>query len=167
MEYQRVSETYGRPTFSGYTPPGEDIELIRSPQNNNLSPTLYPHDPKRPDIYQNLQESAPYYNNQSQQNLAQPESDPPCKLTPWRAGFFKRFPVGGFGALLVSFLCIVGPIIVLILSNQQPVTDWKVQPTVILAIFSAIFNLAIVYALSQGAEISWWYVLYTRSDFLL
>jgi hypothetical protein len=64
--------------------------------------------------------------------------------------------------LILSFLSVVAAIAVLIRSNKQPVTEWKVTPPVILAILSVIFNSTLAFALSQGARISWWYVPATR-----
>lgn len=159
MDYQQYTRTNGPASpYSGNTTPGENIELIRPPQSNMPSPASYPHDPKGPVIYQNAQEAAPYYDNYSQHDLVRPEADPPCKSTPWKPGILRQFPFTGFGALLLSFLCMVGALAVLITSNQKPVADWKVQPTVILAILSAVFNFSLAFALSRGVGISWWYV---------
>lgn len=164
MDFRRDARMNDPPSayHSGYNTPTtrEDIELVRSPPpNDTLSPRPYPEYPKNPAGYQNVQETAPYYGHPSQQNLVRSELDPPCEPTPWRPGFFRQFPWLGFGALIFSFLCMVGAMVVLVSSNQKPVTSWKVQPTVILAILSAFFSSTLAYALAQGARISWWYVL--------
>jgi len=143
--------------YSGHSTPREDIELIRSPPSDTLSPRLYAAYSKDA-AYERVQDAAPYYGNNSQQNLVQPELDPPCEPTPWRSGFFRRCPWLGLGALILSSLCMAGAVGVLVVSNGKAVTLWKVQPTVILAILSAVFNSSLGFALSQGAGISWWCV---------
>jgi hypothetical protein len=151
----RISGPYS--PVSGHTTPRENIELVQSPQNP-LSPTPYKGYPENPAVYHNIEEFVPYPGHHSQQSLVQQEPDPPCEPTPWRPGFWKRFPWLGVVGLILCFLCIGGAIIVLHSSNQQPVNGSKVEPTVILAILTAVFNLALALALSQGARISWWYV---------
>jgi hypothetical protein len=47
-------------------------------------------------------------------------------------------------------------VLVLALSNDQHIDRWRVQPTVYLAIASAVANIALHLALSQGVTIAWW-----------
>ncbi|KAE9364987.1 hypothetical protein N431DRAFT_446700 [Stipitochalara longipes BDJ] len=74
----------------------------------------------------------------------------------WAPGFLKRFPWIGAGALIISVACMISSIVVIKISDGQPVADWNVQPTVYLAIFSAILGLALQAAHAQGAIIAWW-----------
>jgi hypothetical protein len=62
----------------------------------------------------------------------------------------------GIGALILVLACTAGCIVVLISSNGKPLKAWKVQPTVLLALFSAIANTALAFALTQGVALSWW-----------
>ena len=45
---------------------------------------------------------------------------------------------------------------ILILSNGQPIAKWSIQPTVYLAIASAVTNILIHFALAEGVSIAWW-----------
>jgi hypothetical protein len=73
-----------------------------------------------------------------------------CHSCPW------KFPVLGIGALLLVSACLVGCIIILVMSNGQSVSAWKLQPNVMLAIFSAVSNSALAFALTEGITLSWW-----------
>ena len=53
----------------------------------------------------------------------------------------------------LSFGACVG---VLVLSDGSPVESWIVSPSVLLAIFVAIFNASLRYCLAEGINISWW-----------
>ena len=44
----------------------------------------------------------------------------------------------------------------LLLSNGRPVASWRVQPTVLLAIFTAVANSVLAFALAEGVALSWW-----------
>jgi hypothetical protein len=143
--------------YSGYSIPREEIELLQSPHSNTHSPRPYLEENKNQIPHQYLQEPVPHYATSSEQDLVHPGLGPACKPTPWRPGFFTRFPWLGFAALILSLMCMAGGLFVLVSSNQQPVTSWTLQPTVILAILSAVFNASLAFALAQGAEISWWY----------
>jgi len=59
-------------------------------------------------------------------------------------------------ALFVSSVCTIAAAAVLVRSNGQPLDDWKLQPSVILSIASAVFKLALGSAMAQGAIIFWW-----------
>jgi hypothetical protein len=67
-----------------------------------------------------------------------------------------KFPFLGVGALLLVLICLIGCIIVLVMSNGEPVSAWNVQPTVLLALFSAVSNSALAFALTEGITLSWW-----------
>lgn len=75
---------------------------------------------------------------------------------PWRAGVLARMPWVGFAALLGTLICASAGAIILILSNGNPLIDWSVQPTVWLAITTALANILLHFALSEGATISFW-----------
>ena len=75
----------------------------------------------------------------------------------WRAGVLRRAPKAGLGALLGAFLSILAAGLVLRYSDDHLIAEWKIQPTVYLAITSAAFNIFLHFALSEAVRISWWF----------
>ncbi|KAI9718454.1 MAG: hypothetical protein M1812_004175 [Candelaria pacifica] len=73
----------------------------------------------------------------------------------WTTGFFSRFPWGGISALIGAVLCAAASAAILLASDGK-VNDWKLQPTVYLAITSALSSILVHYALSVGVTNSWW-----------
>ena len=71
-------------------------------------------------------------------------------------GLFQSSVLRGFGALCITLLCTVGSIVALKLSDGKSVSSWTIQPTVWLALASALGNSSLKYAFSQGVTISWW-----------
>ena len=90
--------------------------------------------------------------------LQRPPQDHPSVLytAPWLPGGFKCVPWLGLCALGISILCMAVSIGVLIKSNGQPVVYWPIQPTVVLAVTSALANVALRLALAKGVPITWW-----------
>ena len=76
--------------------------------------------------------------------------------TPWRAGLWRRLPWLGFGALLGVLAGIAAAVAILVKSDQQPVKSWSLQPTVCLAIVTAITNILLHFALTEGVNVAWW-----------
>ncbi|KAI9887435.1 MAG: hypothetical protein M1823_000772 [Watsoniomyces obsoletus] len=85
-----------------------------------------------------------------------PVYDPVDARQPWRPGVWTRIPWLGFLALIGVLLGISASIVVLVISNGDPITAWKVQPTVYLAIASTITNVLLHFALTEGVTIAWW-----------
>lgn len=75
---------------------------------------------------------------------------------PWNPGFVARLPWLGLGSWIGSLLGLGASVAVLFISNGQAVTKWNIQPTVYLAIASAVTNILIHFALAEGANIAWW-----------
>jgi hypothetical protein len=73
----------------------------------------------------------------------------------WDPGL-KRLPWKGLGALLIALAGAVVAFIILAVSNGDPIDNWRFQPTVYLSIASTITNIALTYALMEGATIAWW-----------
>jgi hypothetical protein len=61
--------------------------------------------------------------------------------------------LAALATIIVSIIAAAG---VLARSNGQPVRDWSVSPSVCLAIISAFANIALHFALTEGARIAWW-----------
>jgi hypothetical protein len=60
--------------------------------------------------------------------------------------------------ILLAFICLVGCITIVYCANGKVVGGW-VQPTVLLAFFSAIFSFCIKLVFSSGVGIVWWRAL--------
>jgi hypothetical protein len=75
---------------------------------------------------------------------------------PWNSGVVRRIPYSGALALLAVLLCAVADAIILWKSDGQAVQSWSVSPSVLLAILSALANVCLQYAHSQGVVIAWW-----------
>ena len=75
---------------------------------------------------------------------------------PWSPGWISRLPSLGVAALVGSLLCIAAASGILIASDGRPITDWRIQPTVWLAVVSTAFNVMLHYGLSEGINVSWW-----------
>jgi Protein of unknown function (DUF3176) len=79
----------------------------------------------------------------------------------WQPGVRQRFPYIGFLCLIGAVLCAVAAAVVLVISDGQSIDRWKInrtngQPTVLLAIFSALANACLRLAFSEGHIVAWW-----------
>lgn len=75
----------------------------------------------------------------------------------WQPTFLRAFPLVGTGALLIATCCVFSSLGILIGSDGEPTENWKWPPTVFLAIFSAIINRVLQFALLQALPIAWWH----------
>ena len=80
---------------------------------------------------------------------------------PWSPGFWRRLPWSGILSLMGVVICAIATAVVLVLSDGKVVDGWPshglaVQPTVLLAILSAVANSLLRYALTEGLAIAWW-----------
>lgn len=90
-------------------------------------------------------------------NLRPVHCHPAGASNQWRPGVFNNIPWPGLFALGFTISSMAASIVVLFASNNQLVTGWTIQPTVLLALASATANLALKLAFAQGVTISWWY----------
>jgi hypothetical protein len=74
----------------------------------------------------------------------------------WLPGIFHNIPLQGFAALIGSILAYAAAVAVLVVSDGQPTSHWKVQPAVFLTIFYTLNNILIRIALKEGADVLWW-----------
>ncbi|KAF7592218.1 hypothetical protein BBP40_000489 [Aspergillus hancockii] len=74
----------------------------------------------------------------------------------WEPGVLKQLPGLGVLSLVGVLLCLVFNIVILVTSNGKPQNSWKIQPSVLLAISSAISTGLLRFALAEGAAITWW-----------
>ena len=77
-------------------------------------------------------------------------------LPAWRPSILRIGPLAGLAALLLSFAQIFAAYGVLKGSDGALVTSWKWQPTVYIAILSAVSNKALAFAAVQGTVVTFW-----------
>ena len=75
---------------------------------------------------------------------------------PWRTTLIRFGPLSGIFAMLVAGASVVASLGVLAGSHGKSVDSWSAEPSIYLAIFTAIANLAMRYACIQGVVIAWW-----------
>src|SRR6186713_2203771 len=74
----------------------------------------------------------------------------------WKTGKSSPKPILSIAALILGLVCTVAALVVLLVSDGQPISGWTVKPAVLLAIFSTIANSMVAVALSKGLAITWW-----------
>ena len=75
---------------------------------------------------------------------------------PWRTSVLRRLPWLGLAAFFGVLLCMAAAVAILMESDGQPTDSWSVQPTVYLAIASALANILLHFALAEAVNIAWW-----------
>lgn len=78
------------------------------------------------------------------------------KGNPWQPSFSRRAPWLGLAAMLGALIGVLAAMVVLHVSNNKPIHDWTVQPTVYLAIASAATNVLLHFALTEAVTVAWW-----------
>lgn len=74
----------------------------------------------------------------------------------WVPGIWAQLPIKGLLAIAFALICIAGSIAILVRSDGAPVENWRVSPTVYLALFTTGINLSARLAFKEGVKISWW-----------
>ncbi|KAK4923562.1 hypothetical protein LTR49_009275 [Elasticomyces elasticus] len=75
----------------------------------------------------------------------------------WRPSLLKIRPLLGILSLGFSIGCMFLSLAILLVSHGQPVRHWPIQPTVYLAIASAIGNTALAFSRYHAVPVAWWY----------
>lgn len=75
----------------------------------------------------------------------------------WRPTFWRIQPLIGMLALVLTIICLLVSFAILQASHGHATINWDFQPTVYLAIATAVSNTALSCALALAAPISWWY----------
>lgn len=98
-------------------------------------------------------------------NLSSNASDAQQRHTAhsWRPSVFRVRPWIGILGLGISVACMVASLGILLGSRDQPIDSWYFQPTVYLAVATAVSNTALNAALAQAAPIRWWWKAYQGS----
>lgn len=74
----------------------------------------------------------------------------------WSASWAHLGPLSGLFSLVVVAGSLVAAIAILLGSNNSNVDAWPTPPSTFVAIFTAIGNLGVRYALAQGVLVTWW-----------
>jgi hypothetical protein len=74
----------------------------------------------------------------------------------WETGVVKRFPWDAGAACLLALLCTAACVGVLAAASETPVLQWRVAPSVVLAILAAVVNGSLAYALAEAVNYQWW-----------
>ncbi|KAF5025504.1 hypothetical protein F66182_2409 [Fusarium sp. NRRL 66182] len=101
-------------------------------------------------------DKAPWHRLES---MSEPFSRQYSRLSqPWLPGFWKRLPYRGIGMWLLALIGTVAAALILVYSDGVPVKHWdeNIQPTVWLALTSALSGAFLACAFSEGAAISYW-----------
>lgn len=85
--------------------------------------------------------------------------DPPFppRSHQWRPSFWRARPMIGIASGVVAILALLVSLAILLGSDGQPTSTWYFQPTVYLAIATAVSNAALRSSFAQAAPISWWH----------
>lgn len=75
----------------------------------------------------------------------------------WRPSVLSARPLLGLVALAITIACLFAALAVLLISRGQPQAEWYFQPTVYLAIVTALSNASLAWALSLAAPVAFWY----------
>lgn len=103
-----------------------------------------------------VQDKRPWYQLEP---MHEPSSTDPARLSrPWQPGFWKRLPARGLGAWLLALVGTGAAVFILIYSDGVPVDHWDkyMQPTVWLALTSALTGAFLACTFAEGAAISYW-----------
>jgi hypothetical protein len=73
----------------------------------------------------------------------------------WQPGL-RHTPWPVVALLLIILACMGASACIIAISDQQAVASWTVQPTVVLAVLSSVFNFALGTVLSMSIAITWW-----------
>lgn len=103
-----------------------------------------------------MDEKAPYVIGiQPYQPVPSHHQAPPVPQYHWQPAFFRRAPWFAILSIFLTFLCAAASAIVIAISDNQ-VAKWRLQPSVILALLSAVASALLLVALRYGVTISWW-----------
>lgn len=83
-------------------------------------------------------------------------SDRPSQPLSWKQALIRFGPLSGILGLLLAISSIFAALGILVGSQNSPVSSWAGEPSIYLAICTAVANQAMRYATIQGVAIAWW-----------
>lgn len=100
----------------------------------------------------------------SAEAAAEVQSQDEAPGTPWTPGAVRNLPWFALLALLGAVVCMAGAIAVLVSSDGQRADRWPRESTplktsVLLAIFAALANACLRFALSEAGTVAWWVMM--------
>lgn len=84
------------------------------------------------------------------------QTAPPRVSRRWQRSWFRLGPLSGLFSITLAAAALVASLGILAGSDGESVESWHIPPSTYLAIFTAIANLCVRYAATQGVIISWW-----------
>ena len=73
----------------------------------------------------------------------------------WQPGF-RQTPWSAMVLIVIMLACMGASAGIIIGSNSQTVASWKIEPVVLLAVLSSIWNYSIGIVLGISVAITWW-----------
>ena len=84
------------------------------------------------------------------------EHDAVEKKNPWSPGILARAPWLGLLGMVGAIAVIAVGVVILVLSNDKPIQDWSVQPSVYLSIISAAAGILFRVGFTSALNVVWW-----------
>ena len=81
---------------------------------------------------------------------------PPVRTRQWRSTIIRFGPLSGLFAMFVALSSIAISLGILVASDGDDTATWVADPSIYLAICTAIANLSVRYACINGVAIAWW-----------
>jgi hypothetical protein len=78
---------------------------------------------------------------------------PALHETLWKTGYTQNIPWPAVGSLLLALSSTVASAIILIISNGDTVSNWRIDPSVLLAILSATSTACLSFSLARGVNV--------------
>jgi hypothetical protein len=75
---------------------------------------------------------------------------------PKKQSSLQRIPWLALASLLFVLACMGASIATIVISDNQTVASWTIQPAVLLAILAALSNVALGIAFSEAVVVTWW-----------
>jgi hypothetical protein len=70
----------------------------------------------------------------------------------WETGVLKRFPWRAGAACLLALVCTTACVVILVKANNRPTLQWKISPSILLAILVALINASLSYVLTKAVN---------------
>jgi hypothetical protein len=130
----------------------ETYQLLSSPSHDQNHSVFWTQGPTRylsSGPYEHAQRSWTMVEDSGQESWIAPPY-PPSRGKLLQTGYLRNVPWVGVGSLLVVSCSTITSAIILVVSNGDAVTSWRVAPSVVLAILSAISTACLSFLLQAA-----------------